>query len=172
MQHLSSPIPPPLLAAHVRLLTRHQPSLGSALLPPKVNSPEKILRVARKYTSRAPTNASIWLARLDAEKDFATQHADVDAAWAEARGKVEGAGLEDVWLWGLRASPPSPKHSSSSEPQPGAATAQDNDSESQVAEVELLEVRAQRDSPYAIVRGTHRDRCGPPFCRPRSLIHL
>ncbi|KAI0655912.1 U3 small nucleolar RNA-associated protein 6-domain-containing protein [Cubamyces menziesii] len=139
IQQLSSPIPPPLLAAHVRLLTRHQASLGPALLPPKVNSPEKILRVARKYTSRAPANAPVWLARLDAEKHFAAQHADVDAAWAEARGKVEGAGLEDVWLWGLRASPPSPKHSSSSEPQPGAATAQDNDSESQVTEVELLE---------------------------------
>ncbi|KAH9892817.1 U3 small nucleolar RNA-associated protein 6-domain-containing protein [Cubamyces lactineus] len=136
IQHLSSPIPPPLLAAHVRLLTRHQPSLGSALLPPKVNSPEKILRVARKYTSRAPTNASVWLARLDAEKDFATQHADVDTAWAEARGKVEGAGLEDVWLWGLRSCLPSPKHSWTSEPLSEPATAQDNDSQ---AEVELLE---------------------------------
>ncbi|KAI0334977.1 hypothetical protein GY45DRAFT_1351078 [Cubamyces sp. BRFM 1775] len=136
IQQLSSPIPPPLLAAHVRLLTRHQPSLGSALLPPKVNSPEKILRVARKYTSRAPANAPVWLARLDAEKHFAAQPADVDAAWAEARGKVEGAGLEDVWLWGLRAPLPSPKHSSSSEPLSEPAAADDNNPQ---AEVELLE---------------------------------
>ncbi|KAI0356208.1 hypothetical protein OH77DRAFT_1423811 [Trametes cingulata] len=103
IQQLPSPIPPALLAAHVRLLVRHHASLGSALLPPKVNSPDKILRVARKYTTRAPSNAAVWLARLEAEKQFA-QPKDVESAWQEARTKVEGLGLEDVWLWGLQSS--------------------------------------------------------------------
>ncbi|KAI0633359.1 U3 small nucleolar RNA-associated protein 6-domain-containing protein [Trametes polyzona] len=100
IQQLPSPIPDALLAAHVRLLVRHHASLGSALLPPKVNSPEKILRVSRKYTTRAPSSATVWLARLEAEKHFA-QPEDVQRAWQIARGQVEGDGLEDVWLWGL-----------------------------------------------------------------------
>ncbi|CDO69297.1 hypothetical protein BN946_scf184976.g16 [Trametes cinnabarina] len=98
----SSPIRPSLLAAHIRLLTRHALVLGSALLPPKANSPEKILRLARKHTARAPADARVWLARLDAEKAFAAP-GEVESAWAEARGRVEGPALADVWLWGLRS---------------------------------------------------------------------
>ncbi|KAI0373390.1 hypothetical protein BV20DRAFT_962522 [Pilatotrama ljubarskyi] len=127
IQQLSSPIPPALLAAHVRLLVRHHASLGSALLPPKVNSPEKILRVARKYATRAPSNAAVWLARLEAEQQLA-QPEDVERAWQEARRKVEGDGLDNVWLWGLRS---------------GASTSSDNNDNNDNAEVrkdvELLE---------------------------------
>ncbi|KAI0829637.1 U3 small nucleolar RNA-associated protein 6-domain-containing protein [Trametes gibbosa] len=101
IQQLPSPTPAALLAAHVRLLLRHHALLGSALLPPKVNSPEKILHVSRKYTSQAPSSAAVWLARLDAEKQFA-QPEDVDRAWRSARENVLGDEQEDVWLWGLR----------------------------------------------------------------------
>ncbi|EIW63031.1 snoRNA-binding rRNA-processing protein UTP6 [Trametes versicolor FP-101664 SS1] len=100
IQQLSSPVPPALLAAHVRLLVQHHTSLGPALLPPKVNTPEKILHVSRKYATRAASSAPMWLARLDAERHFA-QPEDVARAWSDARKTVEGDGLEDVWLWGL-----------------------------------------------------------------------
>ncbi|KAI0645423.1 U3 small nucleolar RNA-associated protein 6-domain-containing protein [Trametes meyenii] len=115
IQQLPSPALPALLAAHVRLLVRHHASLGSVLLPPKVNSPEKILRVSRKYTARAPSSAAVWLARLDAEKQYA-QAEDVERAWGEARSKVEGPNLEDVWLWGL----PHPRNPSSPSTHPAA----------------------------------------------------
>ncbi|KAI9067095.1 hypothetical protein FKP32DRAFT_1564309 [Trametes sanguinea] len=149
IQQLSSPTPSPLLAAHIRLLTRHAPSLGPALLPPKANNPEKILRLARKHTARASasTDASVWLARLDAEKAFA-QPEEVESAWAEARGRVEGPGLEDVWLWGIVPSRTAPSSESAS-PAPALASSPANpthgpllSSEEQTdpqAEVSLLE---------------------------------
>ncbi|KAI8975808.1 U3 small nucleolar RNA-associated protein 6-domain-containing protein [Trametes punicea] len=141
IQQLSSPIPPALRAAHVRLLARYYASLGSALLPPKANSPEKILRLARKHTARAPSHAAVWLARLDAEKHFA-QPEEVDSAWAEARGRVEGAGLEDVWLWGLQtdAVTPSPaSFSASTSHLPSDALLSARNEADPQAEVELLE---------------------------------
>ncbi|KAH9855257.1 U3 small nucleolar RNA-associated protein 6-domain-containing protein [Lenzites betulinus] len=151
IQQQAAPIPPALLAAHVRLLVRHHASLGSALLPSKVNSPEKILRVARKYTTRAPSRAHVWLARLDAEKQFA-QPADVDSAWRSAREHVQGAGLEDVWLWGLppqdvqqqsSALPESQSHSTPATLEDGAAIRD---------AVALLEVRTLRVQSHASLR--------------------
>ncbi|KAI0769680.1 U3 small nucleolar RNA-associated protein 6-domain-containing protein [Trametes elegans] len=139
IQQLHYPIPPALLSAHIRLLVRHQALFGADLLPSKVNNPEKILRVSRKYTTRAPTNAAVWLARLEAEKQFA-QSDDVQRAWQEARGKVEGAGLEDVWLWGLRA--PSSQDARSrpgSAARPASPGAELEDDNGAAAEVEQLE---------------------------------
>ena len=129
IQQLSTPVPPDLLAAHIRLLVSHHGGLELALLPPKTNSPEKILRMARKYSVKAPACAAVWLARLAAEKQFAGQE-DVDRAWTEARKHVEGDGTVEVWLWGL-------------EPQKRQRTSADAESEVDVnAEVELVEVRA------------------------------
>ncbi|PIL34179.1 hypothetical protein GSI_03890 [Ganoderma sinense ZZ0214-1] len=126
IQQLSTPVPPDLLAAHIRLLVSHHGGLELALLPPKANTPEKILRVARKYSVNAPLCAAVWLARLAAEKQFAGQEY-VDRAWTEARTHVEGDGTPEVWLWGLA---PLNRHGSSA------------NAESEVdvnAEVELVE---------------------------------
>ncbi|KAI0743827.1 U3 small nucleolar RNA-associated protein 6-domain-containing protein [Daedaleopsis nitida] len=100
IQQLPAPVPPALLAVHVRLLTAHHASLSSDLLPTKVNTPEKILRVARKHTEKAPTCTTVWLARLGAERRFADDVAS-NRAWAEARKNVTGEDIQDVWLWGL-----------------------------------------------------------------------
>src|ERR1700734_522423 len=51
---------PSLCSAHIRLLI--SPSNAGAA------SPEKILKLARKYTSNIPQSAEVWLARLGAEK--------------------------------------------------------------------------------------------------------
>ncbi|PCH43573.1 hypothetical protein WOLCODRAFT_50737, partial [Wolfiporia cocos MD-104 SS10] len=93
---------PALLAATVTLLTSHHDTL-SAHLPPAANTPAKILRLARKYTGRedSKSSAAVWLARLEAEKRFATNKQDVEAAWDEARGAVAGDGIEGIWVWGL-----------------------------------------------------------------------
>jgi hypothetical protein len=55
---------------------------------------------------KAPKSAHVWLSRLVAERDFATEgegRIGVDRAWAEARRTVEGIleDLEKVWTWGL-----------------------------------------------------------------------
>ncbi|OJT06317.1 hypothetical protein TRAPUB_2830 [Trametes pubescens] len=130
IQQLSSPIPPALLAAHVRLLLRHHTSLGPALLPPKVNTPEKILHVSRKYTTRAASSAPMWLARLDAERHFA-QPDDVARAWSAARENVEGDGLADVWLWGLGSQ--DVRHTNAS------GTLEENAEDDVIKDVEVLE---------------------------------
>ncbi|OBZ67094.1 U3 small nucleolar RNA-associated protein 6 [Grifola frondosa] len=94
---------PALCAASIRLLAAHVHL--HACLPPHCNTPAGVLRIARKYTSRAPASSSarVWLARLDAEKQLANSRAEVDDAWATARGAVQGDGTTDVWLWGLQA---------------------------------------------------------------------
>ncbi len=130
IRQLSTPVPPDLLAAHIRLLVSHHDGLALALLPPKTNTPEKILRMARKYSAKAPACAAVWLARLAAEKQFAGQE-DVHRAWTEARKHVENDGTREVWLWGL-------------EPQNRERSSADAESEVEVnAEVELVEVRAR-----------------------------
>ncbi|KAM5532543.1 hypothetical protein V8D89_013749, partial [Ganoderma adspersum] len=127
IQQLSTPVPPDLFAAHIRLLVSHHGGLELALLPPKASSPEKILRMARKYSVKAPACAAVWLARLAAEKQFAGQE-DVDRAWTEARKHVEGDGTPEVWLWGL-------------EPQNRQRSSADAESEVDAnAEVELVEL--------------------------------
>ncbi|KAI0949728.1 hypothetical protein AcW1_009250 [Taiwanofungus camphoratus] len=90
---------PPVLAACIILLASHQHL--HALLPPSSRTPEKVLRLARKYTARAPTSAPVWLARLDAEEQLAGSRSAVERAWVEAREAVAGEGLEAVWVWGL-----------------------------------------------------------------------
>lgn len=69
--------------------------------------PAKVLRTARKYTTKAPKSAHVWLARLVAEKRYADSGNEgcevVNKAWAEARGLAEGP-EEDVgrvWSWGI-----------------------------------------------------------------------
>ncbi|RPD63879.1 hypothetical protein L227DRAFT_572320 [Lentinus tigrinus ALCF2SS1-6] len=100
IRQLPAPVPPGLLAAHIRLLASHHASLGSGLLPAKAGTPEKILRIARKHTTKAPTNAAVWLARLGAERQFATEEG-INTAWEEARKHAAGDRVQDVWLWGL-----------------------------------------------------------------------
>ncbi len=152
IRQLPAPVPPGLLAAHIRLLASHHASLGSGLLPGKADSPEKILRTARKHTTKAPTSAAVWLARLSAERQFATQN-EINAAWEEARKHVTGDRIQDVWLWGLEPAnrrPPSPDCA------PG--TASERDLADIEAEVEVLEVSLQA---YATDGRTDRDWCGP-----------
>lgn len=88
---------PSLYSTHLRLLI--SPSIARAAASP---APAKILKFARKYTSKSPPSASVWLARLDAEKRF-SQRREVEKAWADARSSVAGDthDVEQVWMWGL-----------------------------------------------------------------------
>ena len=132
-----------MLAAHIRLLVSHHASLGAALLPPKANTPDKILRVARKHVSKAPTRSTVWLARLSAEKQFA-EPKDVEQAWSEARKRVEGDGIQDVWLWGLDPENRAMPRPTGADETPSSM--QHRGSEVDVnAEVQLLEVRVYRE---------------------------
>ena len=65
-------------------------------------APSKILKLARRYTSKSPKSASVWLARLDTEKRF-SQRKDIEKAWADARSSVVGDAhdVSQVWIWGL-----------------------------------------------------------------------
>ncbi|KAI0690201.1 U3 small nucleolar RNA-associated protein 6-domain-containing protein [Cerioporus squamosus] len=133
IRQLPAPVPPGLLAAHIRLLSSHHASLGSGLLPAKANSPEKILRIARKHTTRAPSSTAVWLARLGAERQFATQD-EIETAWGEARKHATGDRVQDVWLWGLE---PANRLPSSPSGAPNASS-ETEDADIQ-ADVELLE---------------------------------
>lgn len=62
--------------------------------------PDKVMRTVRKYTSRAPTAAHVWLARLGAEYRNGDRHM-IDKVWREARTSVVGADTDKVWMWGL-----------------------------------------------------------------------
>lgn len=90
---------PSLLATHIRLLIRHTEL--------ELLSPAKIVLICRKYTTKAPKAAHVWLGRLQAEKEFGTVanegRSNLDKAWAEARKSAEGPEeeLEQVWTWGL-----------------------------------------------------------------------
>ncbi|TBU29581.1 U3 small nucleolar RNA-associated protein 6-domain-containing protein [Dichomitus squalens] len=146
IQQLPAPVPPDLLAAHIRLLSSHQASLGSALLPPKANTPDKILRVARKHTSKAPTRSIVWLARLAAEKQFA-EPKDVEQAWTEARKRVEGDGIQDVWLWGLDPENRATLRSTAATDETSPSTQHDDSEADANAELQLLEVRVTSRPP-------------------------
>ncbi|KAH9920077.1 uncharacterized protein B0H18DRAFT_957255 [Fomitopsis serialis] len=104
-QRKSATPSPALLAETITLLTAYQDSLHE-YLPPTSNTPERVLRLARKFTGKDNTkhSAQVWLARLDAEKQFATGE-DAKRAWDEARGVVVGTGTDTVWLWGLDPEP-------------------------------------------------------------------
>lgn len=64
--------------------------------------PSETLRIARKYTVKAPQSPAVWLARLEVERAYGGE-AGADKAWAEARGSSAGSPdeLEAVWTWGL-----------------------------------------------------------------------
>jgi hypothetical protein len=79
---------PVLLAMHIKLLTQRTPSDRA-----------KTLRMAGKYTGKVPKSATVWLARLEAEKALGATRAVVEATWREARRHAEGDGAEKVWLW-------------------------------------------------------------------------
>ncbi|KAH9938923.1 U3 small nucleolar RNA-associated protein 6-domain-containing protein [Amylocystis lapponica] len=87
--------PPALLSSHLTLLTAH-PGVH-AHLPSQCGTPAQIVRLARKYTTRAPTSSTVWVARLGAERQFADQAA-VDRTWTEARNSVDGEGADAVQL--------------------------------------------------------------------------
>ena len=89
--------PAPLLATEVSLLTT-TPSIH-ALLPFAKN----LLQLASKYTSSpaGKINAHVWLARLDAEKAFAGDAAQLQKSAKEARALAQGKDVVDVWLWGV-----------------------------------------------------------------------
>ncbi|KAF9467295.1 U3 small nucleolar RNA-associated protein 6-domain-containing protein [Collybia nuda] len=92
---------PSLLAVHLRLLI----TLAEAGLV----DPAKVVRTGRKYTTKAPKSAYVWLARLGAEKRFAATDKGrdvVDTIWGEARRSVlveesSEEELEKLWTWGL-----------------------------------------------------------------------
>ncbi|KZT08401.1 uncharacterized protein LAESUDRAFT_757637 [Laetiporus sulphureus 93-53] len=92
--------PPALVSANIRLLTSYH-ELLQEYLPQSSNTPEKILRLARKCTTKNTGRAQVWLARLDAERAFGASGEELDRAWDDARGAVQGKGIESVWLWGL-----------------------------------------------------------------------
>ena len=83
---------PALLAAHLELLI----TVSDTSLP----APGKIVHLARKYTTKQPTSAVVWLARLAVEVKLGSGE-DARTAWAEAQGAVKGERMEDVWIWGL-----------------------------------------------------------------------
>lgn len=85
---------PSLYSSHIRLLI--SPS------NPTEPSPAKVLKLVRRYTSELPRSAEVWLARLAAEKHFATRE-EIEHAWSNARNSVEGTPdeVERVWVWGL-----------------------------------------------------------------------
>lgn len=147
---------PVLLAAIITLLTTHHGSLAD-YLPPTGNTPERVLRLARKATEKESTkhSAQVWLARLDAEKQLSASD-DVKRAWDEARAAVVGAGTETVWLWGLDPEPDWEATTTTTEP--GTAIAETGAEE----RIRLLAVRAHSSAFLApaltALRGTH---CAP-----------
>ncbi|TDL26211.1 hypothetical protein BD410DRAFT_716636 [Rickenella mellea] len=96
----SSSSSPPLLSAHLRLIT--------AANHPSPPSAQKIRKLAKKYTSISPTVADIWLARLDIEHSSGDTE-EWKKTWGEARQHISpAAGKEDqedlvnsVWFYGL-----------------------------------------------------------------------
>lgn len=82
------------MTTHIKLLITYV-----ALLP----SPTNVLAIARKYSSKSPRSASVWLARLEAERHFGGNDGDLEQTWAEARQSATGTEEEIrmVWSWGL-----------------------------------------------------------------------
>ncbi|KAK0213041.1 U3 small nucleolar RNA-associated protein 6-domain-containing protein [Desarmillaria ectypa] len=80
---------PSLLSVHIRVLGH---GAGES----------RVVEKARKYTSRCPQAASVWLERLAAEKQHGSKEI-FEKAWEEARRSVAGSEDEiaSVWQWGL-----------------------------------------------------------------------
>ncbi|KAH9055450.1 U3 small nucleolar RNA-associated protein 6-domain-containing protein [Lactarius vividus] len=78
-----------LLAAHIRLL------LTLVDLPKPPATPHRILRIAERYTSAAPSDPRVWLARLSAESAHGTANS-ASAAGTSARRAVPAC--VEIWL--------------------------------------------------------------------------
>ena len=133
------------------------------MLPAKVNTPEKIVRVSRKHTAKSATSATVWLARLDAERRFAEPE-DVKRAWDDARQQVEGDGIQDIWLWGIE-SPTEASHSSLSLSTQQSTSPASPEGPDANADVQLLEVRSPHPCPAL---GSLTGTGAVPACRPRA----
>jgi U3 small nucleolar RNA-associated protein 6 len=83
---------PSLLACHLRCLIIH---------PPQPPNTTKLRCISRKYTSRVPSRADVWLAALDLEKSLGTPIEDLSSLCGSARASTRGNSLEEIWLWGL-----------------------------------------------------------------------
>lgn len=82
-----------LLCAHIKLVT--EAAQRGAM------EHAKALETARRYTTRIPESASVWIARLTAIKEL-SQNIDTEV-WHEARQSVSpnDKDLVGVWTWGL-----------------------------------------------------------------------
>lgn len=91
-----------MLAAHISTASRLHSLDG-----PPASLPE-ILPLAQKYTRLpgADADARVWIARLDAEKRLVgsdeAERARIGKIWTEARARVRGEGVVDVWVWGVQ----------------------------------------------------------------------
>ncbi|KAJ3891268.1 U3 small nucleolar RNA-associated protein 6-domain-containing protein [Lentinula edodes] len=83
---------PSLLCAHIKLVTEAA-QRGTI-------EPAKALDTAKRYTSRVPESASVWIARLTAMKAL---DENIDAVWREARRSVspKDENFAHVWTWGI-----------------------------------------------------------------------
>ncbi|TCD64878.1 U3 snoRNP protein [Steccherinum ochraceum] len=103
---LSSKPCAPMLATHISL------SAQLASLNPPLSSLPDVRSLAEKYTALpdADACASVWVARLDAERLLAVGGGDssdettarISKIWKTARSRVQGRGVNDVWVWGLQ----------------------------------------------------------------------
>ncbi|KAJ3984445.1 U3 small nucleolar RNA-associated protein 6-domain-containing protein [Lentinula detonsa] len=86
---------PSLLCAHIKLVTEAA-RRGSI-------EPAKALNTARRYTSRAPESAAVWIGRLTAMKALNEDLDAVGKVWREARRSVslKDENVMDVWTWGM-----------------------------------------------------------------------
>ena len=93
---------PSLLSTHIKLLT--------AGAQQGVSDKGKVLNTAKKYTSRVPEAACVWLARLEAVQTL-TGKGDTEDVWAEARRSISVSheDVSTVWTWGLASLPQEPK---------------------------------------------------------------
>ncbi|KAJ3727158.1 U3 small nucleolar RNA-associated protein 6-domain-containing protein [Lentinula raphanica] len=93
----SSSTSPSLLSAHIKLMTEAA-QRGTI-------EPAKALNTARKYTTRVPSEAGVWLARLDGMKGLKQGLDAVGKIWREARRSVSGSPKDEnlmrVWTWGV-----------------------------------------------------------------------
>ncbi|KAJ8077009.1 U3 snoRNP protein [Marasmius tenuissimus] len=89
---------PSLLSTHIKLLT--------VAVQQGVSDKGKVLNTAKKYTSRVPEAACVWLARLEAVQTLAGEE-DTEDVWAEARRSVPVSheDVSTVWTWGLASLP-------------------------------------------------------------------
>ncbi|GJE95014.1 hypothetical protein PsYK624_111930 [Phanerochaete sordida] len=93
----SSSAPAPLLATELSLLTTE------TSLHPLLPFTKNIVQLATKYTASpaGKADAHVWLARLEVEKAFADNAAQLQKSAREARALVQGEDVVDVWLWGI-----------------------------------------------------------------------